>query len=276
MRRKFKIPKYIDLNVFLVLSCILFSRNLVMANDSLKISKKNFQIGLNYGIPVYNKLSLYPTQKYGDFYKVTSKLKSCYEVSLTRKHNHFNYIFSLSYIQSEFEGREFNMGAGTIPYKGVRSPYYYNLYQHIKFNVLYGCIGFGYNFKINSRQLISSNLLLNIPAIYDITISNIYSTNQSNDTTLFETTKNAKNWDTNFGRMPRINLNLSYNYYLTNKIAININLSFLYAYTYDRHIPDDYKYDTVFNHSNNYSYLAYGIHKQVILTPSIGLRFATE
>jgi hypothetical protein len=145
MCRKFNIHKYIDLNVFLILSCILFSRHLVIANDSLKISKKNFQIGLNYGIPVYNVLSLYPTQKYGEFYTVKSKLKSCFEISLTRKHNNFNYIFSLSYIQSEFEGNNFKMGAGTIPYKGSLYPNYYYLYQHIKYNVLYGCIGFGYN-----------------------------------------------------------------------------------------------------------------------------------
>jgi hypothetical protein len=95
MRRKFNNHKYIDLKVCLILSYILFSSHLVIANDSLKISKKNFQIGLNYGIPVYNKLSLFPTQKYGDFYTVTSKLKSCYEVSLTRKHNHFNPDYAL-------------------------------------------------------------------------------------------------------------------------------------------------------------------------------------
>lgn len=272
MRRK----RYIDLNVLLILSFVLFSKNVINAADSLNISKKNFQIGLNYGIPIYNKLTIYPTQEYGKFYNVNSKLKSCFEISLTRKHNNFNYIFSLSYIQSEFEGNNFKMGAGTIPYKGSLYPNYYYLYQRVKYNVLYGCIGFGYNFKINNRQYISANLILNIPAIYDITISNIYANNQTSDTTLYEASKNAKNWDTNFGRMPRVNLNLSYNYYLTKKIALNFNLSFLYAYSYGGHRPDDYKYETVFDHSNNYSYLAYQIHKQVILTPSIGLRFATE
>jgi hypothetical protein len=273
MWRKFKRQmKFVD-KVLIILCLITISKNSAKANDSLKISRKCFQIGLNYGIPVYNKLSIYSALNYSDSYSVSSKLKSYYELSLTRRHNNFIYIFALSYLQSEFLGKEFNMNA----YNDTIKPKSYKLYQHIKYNVLYANLGFGYNYQFNNRQQLCFNLTLNIPAIYDITITNTYSkSSQINDTTLFTASKNAKNWDTNFGRMPRVNLNLSYNYFLTSKIALNFNLSFLYAYTYGGHIPDDYKYETVFNHSNNYSYLAYRVRNQMVLTPSIGLRFATN
>jgi hypothetical protein len=260
-------------NKVLISFCLFtISKNLAKANDSLKISRKCFQIGLNYGVPVYNKLSIYSALKYGNSYVVSSKLKSYYELSLIRRHNNFNYIFSLAYLQSEFEGKEFTMNAFNDTIKSTS----YKLYQYIKYNLLYANLGFGYNYQISNRKQLSLNLILYIPAIYDITINNNYSANQLNDTTLFTATKNAKNWDTNFGRMPRVNINLSYNYFLTSKIALNFNVSFLYAYTYDQHFPDNYRYETVFNHSNNYSYLAYSVFNQRVLTPSIGLRFCTE
>lgn len=262
------------LKLISLISFVLLFRMSVFAIDTLKTSKNNILVSGNFGLSVYNRLLVYSNIHHKDDYFVNSKIKNSYDLSFTNNRNKLNYIVGLSFIQSEFDGKEFNMGAGDIPYKGVKYPYYYNLYQHIKYNVLYANIGVGYNHKFSKKHQLSCNLFLCIPAIYDITINNIYSkTNQVNDTTLFEATKNAKNTDTNFGRLPRINISLTYNYFFTNKLACNLNLSFLYAYSYNMHRPDDYKYETVFDHTNNYSFLAYSVRKQIVLTPSIGISY---
>lgn len=258
------------LKLILLTSFLMYFKGSVLAADSLKISKKYFQIELNYGMPIYNRLYINSNLNNDNTYSVKSKLKSYYELSLRRVHNNLNLIFSLSYLQSEFEGKEFKMNAynDTIPV----TPY--NLYQHIKYNVLYANIGIGYNINFNPKHILNINLTLNTPTIYNITIDNMYSKkNQINDTTLFEASKNSKNWDTNFGHIPRISLSLSYNYFFTSQLALNLKFSFLYAYSLGSKYPEDYKYSTVFNNSNNYSFLAYNIRKQITLTPSIGISY---
>jgi hypothetical protein len=243
-------------------------------SDSTKKSHNYFQIKINYGVPVFNKLSLYLDQDYGNYFTTNSKLKSCYNIEFTRVQNHFNFILGLTYLQSEFKGKDFEFWYGEIPYNGTRPPYTYTMYQRVKYNVLYANIGIGYNFKVNLKNKIEVNLLMSIPALYDFTIDNMYSnTSQVSDTTLFVTTKNGKNTDTNYGYLPRLNANISYTHFFTKKIGLNFNLSFIYAYTHNVKRLDDYGYRSVFNGSNNYSYLAYNVNKQYVLTPSIGFTF---
>ncbi len=232
----------------------------VFATDSLKTSKNSVIVNFSFGIPILNKLSIYPPQEYSHAYSVNSKQRNCYGFSLTTSYKKFNYTIGLSLIQSEFKGNDFKA-------------YSYFLYQDIKYNVYYATIGFGRNLQINKKQIITPSIYIYIPTVYDFKINNIYSKDNSIDTSLIAATKNAFNFDTNFGHFPRLKFGVSYNYFITQRFALCADISFLYAKSVGGKTPDTDRPETVFNHTNNYSYLAYKIKYQLILLPSIGITY---
>lgn len=232
--------------------------------DTLK-NLKYITFEASYGIPVYNQLTI------DGSYKVNSKPKSYFNLCFGIVRKNSNILFGFSLIQSEFSGKEYSLGAGVIPYKGTRYPYYYNMYQHINYNVYYLNIGYGYDFHIDKRSTITPILQLSVPLVYSFKIDNIYSKNQSYDTLLFNASKNSWNNDTNFGRIPRLNIGVAYKYQVLSRLSITAELNILYALTYDRKNPETMNYDSAYNHSDNYSFLAYDISKQIAIIPSIGI-----
>lgn len=238
--------------------------------DTLKKSKY-ITLEANYGLPVFNQLTVNTVGNYDGNYRVNSKPKSCFDIrfGIVQKKNVIHIGFSL--IQSEFTGKEYSMGAGVIPYKGLKYPYYYNMYQHIDYNAYYFNIGYAYNFRIADRHIVSPQIQLSVPLVYSFKIDNIYSKNQAYDTSLFSASKNSWNNDTNFGRIPRLGIGVAYSYQIVNRLAVAAKMLLFYAYTYDRKYPETKVYGTAFNHSENYSFLAYDVSKQIALIPSIGI-----
>ncbi len=258
------------LKLTLFISAIFhFIRVSAIPADTL-IKSKYVTFEVNYGLPVFNQLSINNVSGNGN-YSVNSKPKSFFDVRLgiVRKKSIVHLGFSL--IQSEFTGKEYSMGAGVIPYKGLKYPYYYNMYQHINYNVYYFNIGYAYNFRIAYRHIVSPQIQLSVPLVYSFKIDNIYSKSQLYDTSLFSASKNSWNNDTNFGRLPRLGLGVAYSYQIITRVAVTAKLHMFYSYTYDRKYPETKVYGTAFNHSENYSFLAYDISRQIALIPSIGV-----
>lgn len=263
MRRSLKLTLFIS-------AIFNFLRVFAIPADTLKKSKYiTFEV--NYGLPVFNQLTINTVSSLTGDYIVNSKPKSFYDVRLgiVRKRSTIHLGFSL--IQSEFTGKEYSMGAGVIPYKGLAYPYYYNMYQHVNYNVYYFNIGYAYDFPISTRHIISPQLQISIPMAYVFKIDNIYSKNQSYDTLLFNASKNSWNNDTNFGRLPRLGIGIAYRYQVINRFSVSAKLLLFYAQTFDRKYPETKTSGSAFNHSENYSFLAYDVSKQIAIIPSIGI-----
>jgi len=243
--------------------------------DSVKKTNKKLILGFDYGVSVYNNIALNKAKK--NVYNVDSKTKDCFGLSLTYVKKKFNYGLGFNYYKSEFIGNDYEAGAGVIPYKQSIYPYYYNIYQKVNYNVLYGNLSFGYNFKLNSKSSLSANLLLLFPMLYNIKIDNYYAKTQTDDTTLFKLTRNAKDKIQNFGCFPHIGLSLSYNYFINEKIDVFLNMFYNYGINWYPQKSDSYydKYSnhTIFDSGSNYSPLIYTINNQKIFSVSIGLHY---
>ncbi len=248
------------LKLILFISLIMLSEVPCFAADTLNTNRNFVLVGLRYGIPAYNRLTIYSTVFNEGYYTVRSVNRSWYEFLLIDNYKKYSYSLGLSLIQSEFRGKDFKFGA-------------HYLYQNINYNVYYVSVGFGRNFKLGAKHIIISTVCLYIPAVYDFKINNVYSKNSTRDTTIVPATKNAFNHDTNFGHFPRFKLGVSYHYMATKRLAIIGDLSFFYARSIGGKIPETSRPETVFNHSNNYSYLAYKVSQQMILIPSVGITY---
>ncbi len=259
------------LRLALFISLVQLSFRVSAANaDTLK-GKNYIGIEVNYGIPVYNSLTLDKFNGFSKQYKVNSKLKSCGDIKFSIARGKNLILLGACIIQSDFKGDLFNTSAGV--YSGTSYQYTYTMYQRIKYNVYYFSAGYGLNIKLGLQHTLSPSAELLVPLRYDFKIDNYYGAGQTSDTTKYIATKNANNKDTDFGRFPRFRLGLSYMFNPTEHIGIRFNLSFIYAVTLDRKEPDFIDYSSVFNQSNKQTYLAYTIKNQSILLPSIGLHF---
>lgn len=264
-----KMRRYLKLMLSISLLTISYEVSASGA-DTLK-GKGYVAIGVNYGIPIYNRISIEGKPSQSDDYKVKSKFKSCLSVNITLNRRKNNLLLGFLLIQSQFMGKEFNLGAGAIPYKGVSYPYYYNICQRVKYNVYYFNLGYGYDIKFKYKHVVKPSIQLAIPLLYKIGIDNFYTENQTSDTTLFRPSKNTINDDTNFGHIPRLNFGLSYRYNPTARIGIILNLSLLYSMTIDKKNPEFNNHSSAFDNSGKYSYLAYHVKNQTVILPSIGL-----
>lgn len=262
---------FLRLIIYTGFFCLPFTGSAAPADTSK--GKHYIALELNYGIPVYNRLTVDKFYGFSKEYKVDSKLKSCYDVKFAIALKKHHILLGLSLIRSEFRGEEYTLGAGPIPYKGLHSPYYYNMYQRINYDVYYLGVGYRYNFKIRQKHTLSPSFELLVPLVYEFKINNYYGTNQTSDTTKFSPTKNAWNKDSNYGRFPRFKAGLSYRYNPIDRLGILFNLSFIYATLFDQKIPDSIDYSSAFNHSGNYSFLAYSVTRQTALIPSVGINF---
>ena len=252
MKKRLRLISFISFIMYLGVSAI--------AADTLSTNKNNVYIGLRYGLPALNQLTIYSSITLNGFYNVRSKSKNCYEFFITDNYKKYNYSLGLTLIHSEFEGREFKI-------------YNYDLYQKINYNLYYGSIGFGRNFKLGKRHLIAPSIHLYFPLVYDIKINNIYSKNNSKDTTLIPATKNGFNYDTNFGHFPSLKIGVSYGYEILERLQINVDLSALYSRTFGGKTPESLRPSTALGNSNNYSFLAYKVGQQFIILPTIGITF---
>jgi hypothetical protein len=254
---------------------IIFSANSQI--DSVKKTNKKLILGFDYGVSVYNNIALNKAKK--NAYNVDSKTKDCFGLSLTYVKKKFNYGLGFNYYKSEFIGYDFGLGAGVIPYKQSTYPYYYYyLYQKVNYNVLYGNLSFGYNFNLNKKSSLSANLLILFPILYNIKIDNYYAKTQTDDTTLFKLTRNAKDKINNFGYFPHVGISLSYNYSINKKFAFFFNTSFYYHVNLYPEKGDSYydKYTnhTIFDSNSNYSPLIYTINNQKIFSVALGLKYS--
>lgn len=246
--------------LILLISLILQFKVSANPADTLNANRNTVLIGLRYGLPIANQLTIYSSSTHNGFYPVRSVSKSCFEFFIIDNYKKFNYSLGISLIQSEFKGKDFKIGS-------------YFLYQNINYNVYYASIGFGRNFKLGTKHTITPSIYLYFPAVYDMKINNVFSENNTQDTTLVSATKNAFNHDTNFGHFPRFKLGMNYNYSITKRLQLTVDLSLLYARTFGGKTPDPYRPSTALNNSNNYSFLAYEISQQIILLPTIGITY---
>lgn len=238
--------------------------------DTLK-GKNYLSIELNYGMPVYNSLTLDKFNGFSKPYQVHSKSKSCGDLKFTIARGKNNILLGICVIQSDFKGELYSRSAGT--YSGTSYQYTYSMYQRINYRVCYFSAGYGLSFKLGLKHTLSPSVELLVPLRYDFKINNYYGAGPMSDTTKYTATKNASNKDTDFGHFPRFRLGLSYRFNPTERLGILFNLSFIYAVTLDRKEPDPIDYSSAFNQSNRQSYLAYTIKNQSIILPSIGLHF---
>lgn len=246
--------------ILLINILLLFNVSAAVAADTLNSKKNTILIGLRYGLPIVNQLTIYSSATRNGYYPVRSSTKSCYEFFIIDNYKKFHYSLGVSLIQSEIKGKDFKIGS-------------YFLYQKINYNVYYASIGFGRNFGIGTKHLITPTIYLYFPAVYDLKINNIYSQTNTSDTTLVSATKNAFNYDTNFGHFPRFKIGLTYNYSITKRLLLTGDLSLFYARTFGGKNPDPYRPSTALNNSNNYSFLAYEVSQQTILLPTIGITY---
>lgn len=261
--------KYLKLQL-LISAIFNISTASALPADTLRNTKFS-TVEFNYGVPVFNRISL--DGDYSGRYYVYSKPKSCFEfrVGIVRRNNSLLLGFSL--MQSDFRGRDYTLGAGTIPYKGTKYPYYYNMYQTVAYNVFYFNAGYGYDFIIKKKHVLTPYIQLSLPISYTFKINNYYTPNQSSDTTLFKPSRNSWNSDTNFGHFPRLSVGVTYKYQCLDRLAVQAKVHVLYAYTYNSKRPDSENYESAFNHTNNYSFLAYQVSRQLIVLPSVGINF---
>jgi hypothetical protein len=230
------------------------------AADTLNTNRHNVYLGIRYGLPVINQLTIYSSITHKGYYNVISAPKSCYEFFIIDNYKKFNYSLGISLLQSEFKGEDFKI-------------YSYYLYQKVNYNIYYASLGFGRNFKLGTKHTLSPSIYLYFPVVYDLKIDNIYSENNVNDTTLYSATKNGFNYDTNFGHFPRLKISANYNYSISKRFRLSIDLSLLYARTFGGKTPDPYRPSTAINNTNNYSFMAYEVGQQIVLLPTIGITY---
>lgn len=259
--------RYLKLMLF-INSCILCLNVSARTTDTLKY-RARISIGLKYGISIYNNLQLGNISGGGEKYSVNSKPRSYYEFNACISNKKNNYTLGFSLIQSSFSGKSRSVGAGR--YNGLRYQYYYNIYQTVDYNVYYIFLGYGRDIHFTKKHAISPSVNLFFPVIYKYNINNNYDKQQTYDTTLYSLTKNAANDDTNSGYFPRLNLGLSYKYQLFDRVGIVVGISGFYGLSLAPKIPDPVDYDSVFSNSNNHSYIAYEIRKQIAVISSIGI-----
>ena len=261
--------KFLKLALFI--SLVLLSIKVSAAPaDTLK-GKTYLSFELNYGMPVYNRLTLDKFNGFSKPYQVNSKLKSYGDLKFTISRGKSNILLGICVIQSNFRGELYSRSAGL--YNGTSYQYTYRMYQRINYRVYYFSAGYGMNFKLGLKHTLSPSIELLAPLRYEFKINNYYDSGPMSDTTKYTATKNATNKDTDFGHFPRFRLGLCYKFNATERLGILFNLSFIYAMTFDRKEPDPIDYNSAFNQTNQQSYLAYTIKNQFIVLPSIGLHF---
>lgn len=251
--------KHLKLILF-ISSVLQFNVSAATTADTLNTNKHSILVGLRYGLPIVNQLTIYSSITRNGFYPVQSTSKSCYEFFIIDNYKKFNYSLGISLIQSEFRGKDFEI-------------YSYHLYQKVNYNIYYASLGFGRNIKLGDKHTFTPSIYLYFPAVYDMKINNVFSESNTLDTTLVPATKNAFNHDTNFGHFPRFKISTNYNYAISKRFFLSIDLSLIYARTFGGKSPEPYRPSSALNNTNNYSFLAYEVSQQIIFLPTIGITY---
>lgn len=251
---------------FILLFFMCLAKLCTSQADSLHTSNTSLYIGLDYGLPIYNSMNISYGHDDANTQWVHARSAGVYGLNFAIGHKHMRYILGVNNFTSEFRGRDF-----TVQFAG----YKYYMYQDVKYNVLSINLGIGYTIDLSTRQKLNVSLLAGIPASGDFRINNYYSkVAQPNDSTLFKPSKNCIVPDASYGRIPRFNLNVSYEYYIWKQVALNANINFLYAYYYGGNMPEkEAAGGTLNGTTGSYCFLAYNAHRQVAIVASLGLKF---
>lgn len=241
----------------------LFSQ--IDLNGGSHNKNKSVFISGSIGIPIYNQLLLYNRFEKVKENKAFSKSKLMCTLNLDFNKNHFTLNSFVSYIQNEYNGNSYHMDRNTMYPNG--KPYYFDVYQHVKYNYIQIGLGCGYNksFKKNNFSLITS---VAYNAYTDINYSTNFSKNSSlndNDTLKISLKKN-KHFDRNdiFTFAFYIYFKISYNYMLSEKISICASLNSSIGYL------EIYGIDDGFSANQD---LGNEIRGQKIIYPTLGLKY---